>query len=291
MKPASSALISYLNAARASPDVPLFMADCFTFTLRSGLILSYTNVDISFSYNGNTYLGNSILVDGLKYKAALGLEVDQQQITVVARSIDTISSGAPFLQALRDGSFDGCEIERDRVFFSDYIGGTAIGSVTLFKGRLGVIDQIGRTSAKLTVNSDLVLLDIDMPRNVYQPTCLHTLYDSGCTLVKNAFGTSGTVGSGSTASTINWSATSPKHQQGSITFTSGVNAGVTANVNNVAAGTALGLGYPLQSVPSPGDTFTVYYGCDHTPGTCQSKFNNLVNFRGFPYVPPPQMAI
>jgi hypothetical protein len=40
-----------------------------------------------------------------------------------------------------------------------------------------------------------------------------------------------------------------------------------------------------------GDGFTVYYGCDHTPGTCQSKFNNLANFRGFPSVPPPQMAI
>ncbi len=48
---------------------------------------------------------------------------------------------------------------------------------------------------------------------------------------------------------------------------------------------------PLQSAPSAGDTFTVYYGCDHTPGTCQSKFNNLANFRGFPYVPPPQMAV
>ena len=159
----------------------------------------------TFSYSGNTYLGNSILVDGLKYKAAVGLEVDQQQITVAARATDTITGGAPFLQALRDGSFDGCEIVRDRIFFSDRIGGTAIGSVLLFKGRLGVVDEIGRTSAKLTVNSDLVLLDIDMPRNVYQPTCLHTLYDSGCTLVKNAFGTNGTVGSGSTASVINWS--------------------------------------------------------------------------------------
>ena len=68
--------------------------------------------------------------------------------------------------------------------------------MTLFKGRLGDVDQIGRTTAKLTVNSDLVLLDIDMPRNVYQPTCLHTLYDSGCTLVKNAFGINGTVGIG-----------------------------------------------------------------------------------------------
>jgi uncharacterized phage protein (TIGR02218 family) len=291
MKPASAPLISYLNAARASADVPLLMADALTFTLRTGLTLCYTNVDVSFAYGGNTYLANSILVDGLKYKAAVGLDVDQQQITVAARPTDTISGGAPFLQALRDGAFDGCEITRSRIFFSDRIGGTAIGAVTLFKGRLGTVDQIGRTSAKLTVNSDLVLLDIDMPRNLYQPTCLHTLYDSGCTLIKNAFGANGAAGAGSTASIINWSGASAVYQQGSFTFTSGVNAAVTANVNSVVAGTSLTLGYPLQSVPSAGDTFTVYQGCDHTPGTCKNKFNNLASFRGFPYVPPPQMAI
>jgi uncharacterized phage protein (TIGR02218 family) len=291
MKPASAALVTYLNSARANPDVPLLMTDTFTFTLRSGLVLCYTNLDVTFSYAGNTYLGNAILIDGLKYRAAVGLEVDQQQITVAARATDTITAGAPFLQALRDGAFDGAEIVRSRVFFSDRLGGTAIGSVLLFKGRLGVVDEIGRTSAKLTVNSDLVLLDIDMPRNVYQPTCLHTLYDSGCTLVKNAFGTAGVVSSGSTASVINWSGAAANFQQGSITFTSGVNAGVTATVGSVTAGTSLTLCYPLASTPAPGDGFTVYYGCDHTRGTCQSKFNNLTNFRGFPYVPPPQMAI
>ena len=291
MKPTSSALISYLNDARGSPDVALLMADAFAFTLRSGLMLCYTNVDVTFSYGGQTYLANSVLVDGLKYRAAVGLEVDQQQITVAARASDTITSGAPFLQALRDGSFDGAEIVRYRIFFSDRIGGTAIGSVLLFKGRLGVIDEIGRSSAKLTVNSDLVLLDIDMPRNVYQPTCLHTLYDSGCTLTKNAYGTNGTVASGSTASVINWSGASADFQQGSITFTSGVNAGVTATVGSVVAATSMTLLYPLESVPAAGDGFTVYYGCDHTPGTCQSKFGNLANFRGFPYVPPPQMAV
>lgn len=291
MKPASTTLIDFLNAARATADVQLLFADTFTFTLRSGLTLRNTNADVTFAYNGASFLANSLLIDGLKYKASIGLEVDQQQITVAALSTDTITGGAPFLQALRDGAFDGCEIERDRVFFSDRIGGTAIGAVTLFKGRLGTVDQIGRTSAKLTVNSDLVLLDIDMPRNVYQPTCLHTLYDSGCTLVKNGFGTNGTVGAGSTASVINWSGADANFQQGSITFTSGVNVGVTANVNTVLAATSFTLGYPLQSAPAPGDAFTVYYGCDHTPGTCQSKFNNLVNFRGFPYVPPPQMAV
>ena len=48
--------------------------------------------------------------------------------------------------------------------------------------------------------------------------------------------------------------------------------------------------YPLPFAPSPGDAFTVYAGCDHTQGTCQGRFNNLANFRGFPYVPPPELA-
>jgi uncharacterized phage protein (TIGR02218 family) len=293
MKPAPTALISYLNAARASPDAQLLMADAFLFTLQGGSTLAYTNIDVTFTYAGVTYLANSILVDGLKYKAAVGLEADQQQITVAARSTDTISGGAPFLQALRDGSFDGCEIVRYRVFFSDRLGGTAIGATMLFKGRLGNIDEIGRTSAKLTVNSDLVLLDIDMPRNMYQPTCLHTLYDSGCTLSKTSpsFSSSGAVGAGSTASIIYWSLANANFAQGTITFTSGVLTGVTATVGSVANGSSLNLINPLQSVPAPGDGFTVYFGCDHTLTTCQAKFNNLVNFRGLPYVPPPQMAI
>src|ERR1700734_1330271 len=147
MKPAPTALVSYLNAARVSADAQLLMADAFLFTLQGGSTLAYTNSDVTFTYAGVTYLANSVLVDGLKYKAAVGLDVDQQQITVAARAADTVSGGAPFLQALRDGSFDGCEIERDRMFFSDRIGGTAIGAVTLFKGRLGTVDQIGPTNA------------------------------------------------------------------------------------------------------------------------------------------------
>ncbi|MGH7247352.1 MAG: phage BR0599 family protein, partial [Pseudomonadota bacterium] len=73
--------------------------------------------------------------------------------------------------------------------------------------------------------------------------------------------------------------------------TSGVNAGVTATVGSVVAGASMTLLYPLESVPATGDGFTVYFGCDHTMATCQSKFNNLANFRGFPFVPPPQMAV
>jgi uncharacterized phage protein (TIGR02218 family) len=291
MKPASIALISYLNTARGNPDAQLLMADAFLFTLNNGTTLAYTNIDVTFAYNGQTYLANSVLIDGLKYKAGVGLEVDQQQMTIAARSTDTVSGGGPFLEALREGVFDGCEIVRYRVFFSDRLGGTVVGAAILFKGRLGSIDEIGRTGAKLTVNSDLVLLDIDMPRNLYQPTCLHTLYDAGCTLNKASFGSNGTVGAGSTASVIYWPGASANFAQGTLTFSSGVLAGVSATVGSAVTGVALTMINPLEAVPAPGDAFTIYSGCDHTPATCQAKFNNLANFRGFPYVPPPQTAI
>ena len=294
MKTTSSTLISYLNTVRGSADATLIMADAFTFTLRAGSVLCYTNADVTFGFTSNsvnyTALANSVLVDGLKYKASVGLEVDQQKITIAALAVYTIPGGAPFLQALVGGAFDGCEIVRYRVFFSDRIGGTVIGAVMLFKGRVGPVEQIGRASAQITVNSDLVLLDNDMPRNGYQPTCLHTLYDDGCTLSKATFSSSGTVAAGSSVSIIYWSGANANFQQGTITFTSGVNGGATATVGSAAAG-QLTLIYPLENAPAAGDTFTVAYGCDHTPATCTAKFNNFANFRGFPYVPPPQMAI
>ncbi|WP_158812531.1 DUF2163 domain-containing protein [Methylocapsa sp. S129] len=288
MKTASTALISFINATRASPDAPIAFADCFTFTLPSGLALTYTNVDQPIAYNGAVFAANGPLVQGLKYRCAAGLDVDKQQIVIAARPTDLVA-GAMFLNALRDGAFDGCVIQRDRVFMTA-LGQPPIGGVTLFHGRISTVDQVGRTSAKITVASDLIILDMDMPKNLYAATCLHTLYDSGCGIIRGTYATSGTVGASSTASLINFSGALMAHQQGAILFTSGANANVRATVKLAVAGVSLTLIYPLPSPPTTGDAFTVYQGCDHTPATCKARFNNLANFRGFPYVPPPQIA-
>ena len=287
MRTASPELVSYLDTLRAEPDAQVLMADCFTFTLRSGLVLTFTNADRSIPLNGYIYAANSVLVDGLKFKCSVGLDVDQQQITLIARPMDTLG-GTAFLIAIRNGAFDGCEVQRDRAFLPSWTS-APIGAVTLFKGRVATVDQVGRTTAEITVNSDLTLLDLDMPRNLYQPACLHRLYDSGCGLVKNAFGASGIVGTSSTYATINWPGASSVYAQGTILFSSGANAGTSANIKSASV-SALTLSYPLQILPAPGDVFTVYQGCDHTKATCQSKFNNLSNFRGFPFVPVPESA-
>ena len=287
MRAASPALLAYLAAQRAAKDAPLLMADCYTLTLRGGTILTYTNADVPIALNGYSYAANSILVDGLAFKCAMGLAVDEQQITLAARPTDTIG-GIPFLVAVHRGVLDGCEIQRERAFLTTW-SAPPIGSVILFKGRVTKIDQVGRTSAEVTVASDLVLLDLDMPRNFYQPTCAHTLYDSGCGLIKSAFGAAGAVGTGSTAASIVWPGSSPIYAQGTLIFTSGVNIGASVGIKS-ATRTALALTYPMSALPAPGDAFTAYQGCDHTSATCQAKFNNLANFRGFPFVPPPTSA-
>jgi uncharacterized phage protein (TIGR02218 family) len=290
MKTASSTLINFLTAARASPDIQIAFADCYTFALTGGATLTYTNADVPIVYAGKQFLANGPLVSGLKYRAATGLNVDRQEITIAARPGD-LTSGAAFLVALRDGAFDGAMVRRDRVFFSDFLGGTLVDGVTLFYGRVSTVDEVGRTRAKLTVANELVLLDIDMPRNIFAPTCLHTLFDLGCGLPAGAFSTNSVVGAASTTSLINFSGALATHLQGKILFSTGANAGVVATVKYVVAGTSLTLMYPLPEPPAAGDAITVYQGCDHTMGTCGTKFDNLANFRAFPFVPPPQMAM
>ena len=74
---------------------------------------------------------------------------------------------------------------------------------------------------------------------------------------------------------------------GKLTFTSGANAGLSIEVkthrNNAGVSFVL-----WQAMPQPiaaGDAFTVTAGCDKRFSTCQGRFNNSVNFRGFPQIP------
>ena len=289
MKSTTTAVTNLINAARAAPDAPIAFAECFTFISTVGTTYTWTNVDYPVIYNSATFLANGPLVQGLKFKQTVGLEVDKQQVTISARPTNLIN-GAPFLVALRDGAFDGASVQRDRVFLTGP-NGSVVGGVTLFKGRISTVDQVGRTSATVTIASDLVILDYDMPRNLFSPTCVHTLYDSGCGVIRGTYSVSGVAGSGSTSSLINTSVAQALHAQGSLVWSSGANANVRATVKSVVVGTSLQLMYPLPFAPTPGDAFTVAAGCDHTLGTCQARFNNKVNFRGFPFVPPVEMAV
>lgn len=292
MKVTTPALLTYLNNLRPNRDANLSVADLFTIWLADGTILTYTNGDLPVAWNGAVFLANSLQVSGLTYKSSTDLNVDKQQITINARSTDTIN-GTPFLQAFVQMILDGAFVQRERAFFTNWSTNAAgnlvpIGTVVMFKGRVAQIDQIGRTQAKVTVAADTCLLDIDMPRRRWSPQCTHVLYDSGCTLAKGTYSATGSAASGSNANVIQWSGAASAYQQGTIVFTSGNNNGAKRTIKSATSG-SLTLAYPLFYAPATGDTFSVAQGCDHTKATCQSKFNNLSNFRGYPFVPPPQI--
>lgn len=281
MKSASSGLIALLNSGQQ-----FIMADLYTFNLVGGMVLRYTSADGALTVGGNTFDGGSVIIERSRIRTVIGVEVDTLDINIAAMPEHLVGT-TPILKALRNGALDGASLTVERCFMPTW-GDTSLGTVVLFSGKVADM-EVGRFEAKIRVNSDLHLLNIQMPRNLYQPGCLNTLFDGACTISKASFGASSTVNGGSTTSVINCGLTQAAghFDMGTITFTAGVNVGVTRSIKQYTPG-VITLMNPLVSTPLPTDTFIAYAGCDKTKATCQSKFNNVINFRGFPYVPAPE---
>lgn len=265
------------------------MADLLTFTAASGATYRYTNADIEITYNGNLFTSNDIKFKRETTKTIIGVEVDMLDIVLYASPTNLIG-GVPALQALHNGGMDGATVKLERTFMATW-GDTSAGTVLLFQGSVAE-SEFGRTEAKLTVKSALELLNIQMPRNLYTPNCVHTLFDSGCGVVKANFAVTSSINNASTTRVIvcGLAQASGYFDQGTLIFTSGLNNGVKRNIQSYLTG-QFTLSYPLSAAPAIGDTFTTYPGCDKTQNTCTTKYNNLVSFRGMPYIPTPETAV
>lgn len=267
----------------------LVVADLYTFALKNGTFLRYTSFDADVVFGGNTFLSNAPIVQRDRVRSNVGISVDAMRISVNPRTGDLIGS-VPWIQAARMGALDGARVTLQRAYvWNPYV--PPIGVLTIFAGNVAGLEG-GRSGVSMDVKSDLEMLNVQMPRNLVQPPCLHTLFDAGCTLVKASFAVASSVNAGSTTTTINCGlAQSAGHfDQGTITFTSGVNNGVSRNVKSYTPG-VLKLSLPLVSVPGVGDTFNAFPGCDKTQATCTTKFSNLPNFKAMPYVPIPETAV
>ena len=75
---------------------------------------------------------------------------------------------------------------------------------------------------------------------------------------------------------------------GKVTWLTGDNAGaimeIKFHVNN-GAEVSFDLWETMPFDIVVGDTFDVTAGCDKSLATCRDRFNNVPNFRGFPYIP------
>jgi uncharacterized phage protein (TIGR02218 family) len=278
-------------------------ADLYQFSLVNAGNLYYCAGDADIVYNGNTYTAGKTAGgpffdredNRAKCHWKVGLAVDQLVFDVIPGS--ALVNGQGFVSAVHDGVFDAAECIWSRAYFpiGEYGNISAGGVVLLFLGRVAEVDA-GRSLATFTVNSHLELFNQNMPRNIYQSGCLNTLYDTACTLSSSNFSATGTATASSTASLINTALASQPtgyYTLGTVTFTSGANSGVSRTVQvwfNGPTGSSIAVYNPFPNAPAIGDAFTISAGCDKQLSTCLAKFQNVANFRGFPFIPVPETS-
>jgi uncharacterized phage protein (TIGR02218 family) len=171
------------------------------------------------------------------------------------------------------------------------VNGLQIGKWIRFGGEFGQVDEVSRGIGKVTVSSNVRKLAQKLPRTKIQTPCANTLFDSKCTLNPAAFTHATTVNAGSTVNKLVTGLLEADgfYDLGRVVFTSGANIGVTKSVRSYVGGVIF-FNSPLPFLPSNGDTLNAIAGCDKLQATCTTKFSNLVNFAGFPFVPKPETA-
>jgi uncharacterized phage protein (TIGR02218 family) len=283
MKPASPALITLLNSS-----VQFVMADLFTLTLRGGGVYRYSAAQTALSDENSNFFALGPKFERSRTKVVIGVQVDELDLKVYPEATDTLG-GVPWLTAAWTGQLDGALLQVNRLFMQPY--GTAVGSVVLFAGRISEIDA-SRTGIDLKCRSHLELLNIQMPRRLWQQSCTHVFGDNMCLFDRSSFAATFAAASGSTATVIQGPPmTSTPYLQGTIIGTSGANTGEMRTIAGFLPGQSVTVKLAFLYTPAPGDLFELLPGCDHTLVTCTNTFANQIHFGGFPYIPAPENAV
>jgi uncharacterized phage protein (TIGR02218 family) len=251
------------------------LATCWQITRRDGLVQGFTDHV------------RDLEVDGVIYKAASGytrtairgtadLAVDNLDVESVF-SDDGITE-----EDLRAGKYDFAEVRMFLVNYQDL----GQGILKLRRGWLGEVTiRDGVYVAELRGMTQRLQMTVG---EVYAPDCAADLGDARCGVDLAVFEESGTVGTVTSATTFEPSLVQATgwYDGGELTWTGGANAGQTVAARSWDATTnTLTLFLPALYPMQAGDAFTIRPGCDKSFATCQAKFDNAVNFRGFPHVP------
>lgn len=277
MKTASAELKSLLAGSKL-----FYMADLFSITLKSGEVIRLTTADKDINYGGATFLSTGPYLERGHTRVVRGIEVDTLELTVYPELTHQID-GLSWPLAIRRGALDNGLVKLERAFLPDW-NSSPVGTVILFTGRVADI-ELTPSAARINVKSDLELLNLQLPRKLYQPGCLHTLYDQGCGLNKASWKETSCVQEGSDRYVIKTTLTQEDgyFDLGIIEFDSGV----TRTVKQYQGGN-LYLSFPLYTAPTVGESISVFPGCDKKLDTCENKFNNKTKFLGFPFIPMPE---
>lgn len=202
------------------------------------------------------------------------------------------------------------EVQRDLAVVAQFVGkntpspvwltlyrihrGDLVNSGMLFTGEVSDIEWRG-SMASMKVQALQQQMERPVPRMIYQASCNNFLYDQRCLVNPATYEVSGTI----SAITTN--------ADGRQVLTVAAAAAASPNIGTFRASAAYYTGGVVlignergfieqQNVsdlkmmhPMAGAVVSaavkIYPGCDRRNSTCYSKFNNIVHFAGFPYIP------
>jgi uncharacterized phage protein (TIGR02218 family) len=252
-------------------------------TRKDGVVMGFTDNSFDLLYGGLNYLASTGFTPSA-VSTSNDLAVDNLDVAGVMLTPGAILTSNGISEAdLEAGVYDYAEIVISQVNYEDLTQGEMI----LRKGVLGQVSiQRGQFTAEVRGLAQALQQTLG---RVYMASCDADLGDSRCKVNLAPYTVTGVVSS--VISTAKFSdATRTEVDQwfqfGLVTWVTGDNVGLKMEVKSYAlAGGAFVL---TQAMPYPiqiGDEYTVYAGCNKTFAMCKAKFNNVINFQGFPYIP------
>ncbi|MDC0656499.1 DUF2163 domain-containing protein [Leisingera sp. SS27] len=247
---------------------------------RDGTVLGFTDHDCVLSFDGITFQPGS----GLTARAvqqATGLSVDNTE------ALGVLSDAAVREEDIEAGRFDGAEVRCWLVNWQDV-------SMRWLQFR-GSIGEIRRAGGAFEAELRGLTEALNQPLGrIYQKPCTAVLGSRTCgfDLETPGYATDVAVAETNRSEAFRWDAL-PGFEpgwfaDGRLTVLSGAAEGLWAAIKadrSDAEGRRITLWEPVRAAVQPGDMVRLQAGCDKRMETCRLKFNNLLNFQGFPDIP------
>lgn len=244
---------------------------------------------------GFTSAAQDLLLSGVTYAAATGFTPTNIE-TNAALSVDNLEvnsvldASAVTEADLLAGVWDYATVEIFEVNWADL----TMGVNQLRKGHLGEV-RVGRSEFFAELRGLAQALQQEIGR-LLMPACPYDLGDASCGVTLASYTVTGTLAAAADNANFTDSARAEATDYftyGKITWTGGLNNGLSMEVKAFTTGGVFALQLPMPYTVAIGDTYSVSAGCNKLlklddasyGGDCKVKFNNVVNFGGFAELP------
>lgn len=255
---------------------------CRAWELRrkDGMRLGFTDHDLNIEFGDLVFHADTGL-SSVALEQTTGLAVDNTE------ALGVLSHTSVSEADIEAGRLDGAEVLAWTVNWAD-----PAERALRFRGSVG---EIRRSGGVFTAELSGLTEQLNQPRGrIYQKSCAAILGDAACGFDLNAPGYSwaGLVSGveGRTRFKFDDLAGFGEgwFERGRIDVVDGAAKGLSGLVKSDQSspdGRLIELWEPLRAEISVGDRFRIFAGCDRRMTTCRAKFDNLLNFRGFPHIP------